>query len=47
MCDRLTLNQGIASLVPDGSKEYGDLVGFVDEALYRAKNAGRNTIATI
>ena len=41
----LTVSQGVATVQPDGELRPVDLVQRVDKALYRAKDAGRNTIA--
>lgn len=42
---QLTLSQGIATVCPQVSGDYGDLVSMADKALYRAKHSGRNQIA--
>jgi len=43
---RLTLSQGVASIVPTTSSQLSDLVDFADKALYEAKNAGRDQVKT-
>jgi diguanylate cyclase (GGDEF)-like protein len=42
----VTLSIGISTLLPGGEFNPYHLVGFADEALYRAKEAGRNQIRT-
>ncbi|OEE76881.1 diguanylate cyclase [Enterovibrio norvegicus FF-162] len=44
--EALTLSQGVATLRPQAGQDYGDLVSMADRALYRAKNAGRDQIAS-
>lgn len=49
--EAITLSIGVAALVPEqGTREYAalaeQLMARADEALYRAKRAGRNTVAT-
>ncbi|EOD78478.1 Sensory box/GGDEF family protein [Grimontia indica] len=46
VADRITLSQGIATLYPVAGQDYGDLVSLADRALYSAKNAGRNQVAS-
>ena len=41
---RVTISIGLVSLVPQGSMAPGPLVEAADQALYRAKNAGRNRV---
>jgi diguanylate cyclase (GGDEF)-like protein len=41
----ITVSQGIATVQPDADLEPMDLVKQVDDALYQAKDAGRNAIA--
>ena len=41
----LTVSQGVVTVQPDGELRPMDLVQRVDKALYRAKDASRNTIA--
>jgi diguanylate cyclase (GGDEF)-like protein len=40
----VTVSQGIVTVRPDGQQQPSDLVKAADQALYRAKDAGRNTI---
>ncbi|MDD1794168.1 diguanylate cyclase [Enterovibrio sp. ZSDZ42] len=44
--ERLTLSQGVATLYPKAGQDYGDVVSMADRALYQAKNAGRDRIAS-
>lgn len=41
----ITVSQGVVTSQPDGALQPTDLIEQVDKALYRAKGAGRNTIA--
>jgi diguanylate cyclase (GGDEF)-like protein len=41
----ITVSQGVITVQPDGELEPADLVQRVDNALYEAKDSGRNTIA--
>jgi diguanylate cyclase (GGDEF)-like protein len=43
--DHVTVSVGVATRVPDGKLEPEELVASADEALYRAKKAGRNQVA--
>lgn len=38
----VTISCGVASIVPSGDKQAADLIRIADEALYKAKAAGRN-----
>ncbi len=40
--DRITISQGIATLVPNDQMNFIDLIKFADKALYQAKESGRN-----
>ncbi|MFM7363104.1 MAG: diguanylate cyclase domain-containing protein [Cuspidothrix sp.] len=42
--DIITLSLGVASLIPSVSNSPGDLIAHADQALYAAKNQGRNQI---
>ncbi|ODA32476.1 diguanylate cyclase [Veronia pacifica] len=44
LSDRMTLSQGIATLIPEPSQDYGMLVELADTAMYRAKNSGKAKI---
>jgi diguanylate cyclase (GGDEF)-like protein len=41
----VTISVGIATMIPDGNDEAATLLKAADEALYAAKNAGRNRVA--
>lgn len=45
--DRITVSQGVLSLMPDEDIDPGVLVDRADAALYRAKREGRNKIAVV
>jgi diguanylate cyclase (GGDEF)-like protein len=40
----ITVSQGLATVIPDGDLKPEDLVKMADEALYNAKDSGRNAI---
>jgi len=40
--DKITISQGIASMVPDSTLNCIDLIKYADKALYQAKEFGRN-----
>ena len=42
----VTISAGVAALARGNSKSTGELLGQADAALYRAKEAGRNRVAT-
>ncbi len=42
-----TMSFGVSSVVPTKDHSYKDLLEFADEALYRAKESGRNRIITL
>ena len=44
MAPHITVSQGLVSLAPSGQLIPGDLVRMADQALYRAKDEGRNAI---
>lgn len=39
---RVTVSIGVSAMVPEPEQSPGDLLGLADQALYRAKDAGRN-----
>ena len=41
--DRVTASQGVLSFVPDGGESTASIYEKVDQALYQAKQSGRNT----
>lgn len=41
--DRVTASQGVLSFVPEGSEPIASIYEKVDQALYQAKQSGRNT----
>jgi diguanylate cyclase (GGDEF)-like protein len=45
--DRVTISQGVLSIMPDEAVDPGVLVDKADAALYRAKREGRNKIAVV
>jgi len=45
MSSMFTLSLGVASLVPSQDKSETVLLSIADEALYNAKNSGRNTVS--
>ena len=42
----LTISIGVASIIPSGDSSPADLIHRADDALYRAKSAGRDTVKT-
>lgn len=42
--DRITVSQGVVTVLPDADLEPADVVALADRALYRAKGAGRNAV---
>lgn len=40
--DRVTISQGIATLTPTNDLDSSDIIHFADQALYQAKESGRN-----
>ena len=47
IADQITVSQGVITVRPDGAQEANDLIAMADSALYKAKDAGRNTIALL
>ncbi len=45
VADHITVSQGIVTVIPDADTAPGELIQEVDKCLYKAKGAGRNTIA--
>ncbi len=45
IANQITVSQGVITVRPDGAQEVNDLIAMADSALYKAKDAGRNTIA--
>lgn len=45
--DRVTISMGIGALIPGDGMDYYSLVGMADNALYKAKQEGRNRIEVI
>lgn len=43
--NQITVSQGVITVRPNGLREASDLIAMADAALYKAKDAGRNTIA--
>ena len=41
--DRVTASQGVLSFVPSGEESLASIYEKVDQALYQAKQSGRNT----
>jgi diguanylate cyclase (GGDEF)-like protein len=44
--DYVTISVGVAAIVPSRHNRANDLVGWADEALYKAKKSGRNQVRT-
>ena len=44
--ERVTVSIGLASMVPSSDQTASELIAAADQALYEAKNSGRNQIAT-
>ncbi len=42
--DNVTISLGVASMVPEGDALYNELIHVADNALYKAKKAGRNCV---
>ena len=42
---RITISVGVATCPTEGVESPGDMVRLADQALYRAKQAGRNRVA--
>ena len=45
VADYLTVSQGLITVRPGGEHKPEDLIQMADDALYSAKDAGRNAIA--
>jgi diguanylate cyclase (GGDEF)-like protein len=43
--EKITVSIGIANYPHDNVKEHEDLITFADDALFKAKNSGRNKVA--
>lgn len=43
MSDRVTVSQGVLSFIPGGDESIASIYDKVDQALYQAKQSGRNT----